>query len=171
MPTTSKKMTVGMGSLQGFDIEMLSMPGHLIRRMHQSSQAIFYSLVCAAGYDLTSVQFAALSVIAAHPGLDQATLANQIAFDRATTGGVIDRLEAKGLVRRQIPKADRRTRNLYLEPAGRETLEAVMPLARQAQDGMLEGLSPSERHTLVKLLGKALAAVGDVNRKSDFPAR
>jgi DNA-binding MarR family transcriptional regulator len=48
------------------------------------------------------VRYAALPVIAARPGLDQAALAGAIAFDRPTTGGVIDRLEAKGLVRRQM---------------------------------------------------------------------
>ena len=165
LPTNSRKKTGEGASTPQFDLEMLAMPGHLIRRLHQSSQAIFYSLVCAAGHDLTSVQFAALSVIAAQPGLDQATLANLIAFDRATTGGVVDRLEAKGFVRRETPKTDRRTRNLYLEPAGQEALEAVMPLARKAQEAMLEGLNQAERQTLVRLLGKALAVVGDANRK------
>ena len=87
--------------------ELYAMPGHLVRRMHQASQAIFDAEVTTAGIDLTSVQFAALTMIAANPGIDQARLAAAISFDRATTGGVIDRLEAKGLVRREIVKTDR----------------------------------------------------------------
>ena len=86
------------------------MPGHLIRRMQQASLAIFDTEMARAGCDLTSVQYAALVAIAAQPGLDQATLASVIAFDRVTTGGVIDRLEAKGDVRREMPSDDRRSR-------------------------------------------------------------
>ncbi len=120
-------------------IEIYQMPGNLIRRMHQASQAIFDAEVAAAGFDLTSVQFAALTVIAARPGLDQATLASAISFDRATTGGVIDRLEAKGLVRREIPKSDRRSRHLHIEPAGKAVLEGVTPVVRRAQEMMMAG--------------------------------
>ena len=50
----------------------------------------------AAGFVLTSVQFAALDAIAQQPAIDQATLAATISFDRATIGGVIERLESKG---------------------------------------------------------------------------
>ena len=146
--------------------EMHSMPGHLIRRMHQASQAIFDGEMSRTGFDLTPVQYAALAAIAERPGLDQASLASAIVFDRATTGGVIDRLEGKGYVRREIDRADRRARRLFLEPAGEEALAQVTPTVRQVQALTLQGLSDAECTTLLALLGKALAAVGDVSRQS-----
>ncbi len=161
--TRQRRMAKGE-DLSRFSGEMLTMPGHLIRRMHQSSQVIFDSHVAAAGFELTSVQFAALTVIAAQPGLDQATLAREISFDRATTGGVIDRLETKGFIRREISSQDRRARQLYLERAGEEILEKVMPLAREAQRAMLSGLTASERTNLLQLLSKALTHIGDASR-------
>ncbi|HRE22051.1 MAG TPA: MarR family transcriptional regulator, partial [Rhabdaerophilum sp.] len=82
-------------------LEIYDMPGHLIRRMHQAAVAIFDNEVRAAGADLTPVQFAAMMKIAAEPGIDQASVAQAIAYDRVTIGGVVDRLEAKGLVRRE----------------------------------------------------------------------
>lgn len=145
-------------------VEIYGMPGHLIRRMHQASQAIFDAQVNDAGIDLTSVQFAALAMIGATPGIDQATLANAIAFDRPTTGGVIDRLEAKGFVRREITKVDRRMRHLYLEPAGKAILDSATPIVRRVQDLMLAGLAATERATLLRLLTKALSAAGDTSR-------
>ena len=147
-------------------LEIYGMPGHLIRRMHQASQAVFDAQIAEAGFDLTSVQFAALTLIASRPGLDQATLASAIAFDRATTGGVIDRLEAKGLVRREIAKGDRRSRRLHMEPAGKAVLEGVQPVVRRAQVIMLEGLSEKEREKFLRLLFKALEAIGDLSRPS-----
>ena len=145
-------------------IDIYAMPGHLIRRMHQASQAIFDSQMARAGFDLTSVQFAALRLIANRPGLDQASLAAAIAFDRATTGGVIDRLESKQLVRREIDATDRRARRLYAEPSGIALLERVDPIVAQVQLEMLRGLSLDEQAHLMQLLDKALAAVGDVSR-------
>ena len=160
-PTTEPRRD---GQSRDPGLEITEMPGHMIRRMHQASQAIFDIEVADTGLDLTPVQYAALSTIAAHPGLDQATLAAAIAFDRATTGGVVDRLEAKGLVRREIADGDRRSRRLFIETAGTRALAKVTPAVRRAQCLMLRGLSEAEARTLMRLLTKALASVGDVAR-------
>lgn len=145
-------------------LEIHGMPGHLIRRMHQASQAIFDMEMAKAGWDLTSVQYAALTAIADRPGLDQATLASVIVFDRVTTGGVIDRLEAKGFVRREIAKGDRRSRRLHLQTAGEAALAGATPVVRDIQIKMLAGLSSKEQGTLLRLLQKALDAVGEARR-------
>ena len=143
------------------------MPGHLIRRMHQASTAIFDAEIRKQGYDLTPVQFAALTFIDARPGLDQATLASAIAYDRVTIGGVIDRLEQKGLVRREIAKGDRRSRRLHLEPAGKMVLAGATPIVRQVQYSMLKGLSETEGATLLR---KELDAVGNSSCTQSQPA-
>ena len=145
-------------------LEIYAMPGHLIRRMHQASMAIFDIELQRAGFDLTPVQFAALNTIAAYPGLDQASLASAIAYDRVTIGGVVDRLEQKGLVRREILKTDRRSRRLHLEPEGERTLASVRPIVDTIQTLIVQGLSAEESDTLRALLRKALNAVGDVTR-------
>lgn len=148
------------------ETEIHTMPGHLIRRMHQASTAIFDIEMRRVGFDLTPVQYAALNVIGRRPGLDQATLAAEIAYDRVTIGGVVDRLEQKGLVRREIDREDRRSRRLYLEPGGAHLLQSVGPSVQRVQNEMLDGLSVEERHTLLELLRKALLSVGDVSRSA-----
>ena len=47
---------------------VFDMAGHLIRRLHQQSTAIFVQRTQAAGFDLTAVQYAALDAIYRHPG-------------------------------------------------------------------------------------------------------
>jgi MarR family transcriptional regulator, temperature-dependent positive regulator of motility len=152
------------------DVEIFAMPGHLLRRMHQASVAIFDTEIKTAGYDLTPVQYAALTTINASPGLDQARLASLIAYDRVTIGGVIDRLESKGLVRREIAKGDRRSRRLHLQPAGLKVLTQTTPIVHQVQVAMLAGLSAKENATLLRLLRKALDTVGDQTRATLKPA-
>jgi MarR family transcriptional regulator, temperature-dependent positive regulator of motility len=145
-------------------LEIHNMPGHLIRRLQQASVAIFDNEIRQAGFDLTPVQFAALTMIAANSGLDQATLAQGIAYDRVTIGGVVDRLEQKNLVRREIAEKDRRARKLYLQPLGEQVLAEARPVVRSVQAAILRGLSEPESEQLCQLLRKALDAVGDVSR-------
>ena len=57
-------------------------PGHLARRFQQIAAAVFHAEVENAGYDLTPVQYAALTAVRSNPGIDQATLAGLIAYDR-----------------------------------------------------------------------------------------
>lgn len=132
------------------------MAGHLIRRLHQQSMQVFQLQTQAAGCDLTSVQFAALDAIAQQPDLDQASLAAAISFDRATMGGVIDRLEAKGLVQRTVSAQDRRARLLRVTAEGQKLLAHVRPVVLALQDDILEPLTARERDQFMELARKAL---------------
>ncbi|WP_342620500.1 MarR family transcriptional regulator [Rhodoferax sp. GW822-FHT02A01] len=132
------------------------MAGHLIRRLHQQSMQVFQAQTQAAGFDLTSVQFAALNALARDPGIDQASLAATIGFDRATIGGVIDRLERKGLVQREVSAQDRRARQLTLTAEGESMLTACRPVVKALQTDILALLSPAEREAFMALAKKAL---------------
>jgi DNA-binding MarR family transcriptional regulator len=140
------------------------MPGHLARRFQQIAVAIFHAEVEEAGFDLTPVQYAALAAISTHPGVDQATLAGLIAYDRTTITGVVDRLVQKGFLVRQPSKKDRRAHALEMTDEGRETLLAVAPAVEAAQDVMLRGLSDEEAAEFLRLFRKAITAVNDLSR-------
>ena len=137
-------------------MDRIEMAGHLIRRLHQRSTQVFQARTQAAGFDLTSVQFAALDAIAGQPGIDQASLAETISFDRATIGGVIDRLEQKGLVERVVSAEDRRARLLHPTAAGRRLLAACRPVVEDLQAQILAPLSRAERAAFLALARKAL---------------
>jgi DNA-binding MarR family transcriptional regulator len=137
---------------------LFDMPGHLIRRLNQRSTQIFTQRMQAAGFDLTSVQFAALDAVYTTPGLDQASIAAMIAYDRAPIGGVIDRLEQKGLVERSISRRDRRAREVKLSSFGLRVYEEVRPIVVRLQTEILDGLSVEEQEQFLHLAGKAVRA-------------
>lgn len=137
-------------------MDRIAMAGHLIRRLHQQSTQTFQAGMQAIGVDMTSVQFAALDAIVQQPGIDQASLAATISFDRATIGGVVDRLEAKGLVWRTVSAEDRRARLLQATPAGVAQLAAVRPTVEALQAQILAPLTDAERATFAALARKAL---------------
>lgn len=132
-------------------MDSLDMAGHLIRRLHQRSTQVFVQRTQAAGFDLTPVQFAALDAIHSHPGTDQAHVAELIAYDRATIGGVIDRLEQKGWIRRVVSERDRRARELSLTPEGQRILAALLPVVQDLQDEILDALTDIDRARFLKL--------------------
>lgn len=132
------------------------MAGHLIRRLHQISTQVFAKRMQEAGFDLTSVQFAALEAIVTHPGIDQAGVAALIGYDRATIGGVIDRLEQKGYVERNVSRRDRRARELRATGSGLRAFDDVLSIVSALQGDILSKLDESERATLLMLVARAV---------------
>ncbi len=135
---------------------LVDMPGHLIRRMNQISTTIFHQRVQEAGYDLTPVQFSAMHALLDNPNIEQAQIAAMIAYDRATIGGVIDRLEKKGYVSRVVSKQDRRARQCQLTEQGKKVFDKVTPVVEALQQDILKGLSRDERNQLVALAQKVI---------------
>ena len=127
-------------------MEFQRMAGHLIRRLHQRSTQVFQHRIQEAGYDLTSVQFAAMEALRNHHGVDQTGLATLISYDRVTIGGVIDRLEQKGHVRRAVSAQDRRARQVYLTDSGQTLVEGALPVVRALQEDILANLDEDGRN-------------------------
>lgn len=127
-------------------------PGHLIRRAHQISVAVFAEEVGA--HTVTPVQFAILNALLEQSGIDQITLAQRVAFDAATIGSVIGRLERRGWLRRQPDQADRRRKLLWLTAEGEQAAAALRPVVETVQQRMLAPLSAQEQVQLTALLRK-----------------
>ena len=140
-------------------MEAQDMAGHLIRRLHQVSVQVFQTRMQDAGFDLTPVQFSAMDVINTHPGIDQASVAAMIAYDRATIGGVVDRLVKKGYLKRIVSRRDRRARELALTDEGRQMFDAVLPVLRALQSEILTNLTDNEGVSLLALVRKAIGSI------------
>ena len=129
-------------------------PGHLIRRAHQIAVAVFSDV--AGAHAVTPVQFAILNALLDQPAIDQITLAQRVAFDAATIGSVIGRLERKGWVHRRPAEADRRRKLLWLTAEGERAAAAMGPVVALAQQRILEPLTDAEQQQLTALLDKLI---------------
>lgn len=141
-------------------------PGHLIRRAHQISGATFDRHL--GEFELTAVQYMAMMAINSHPGTDATRLSDMIVFDRATIGGVIDRLESKGFVTRTPSMTDRRTKGLSLSDEGRALLDRVESRVLKVQEDLLAPLPAGERRQLIALLKRLvhLHSEGELAQRS-----
>lgn len=143
-----------------FDFHTL--PGHLIRRLQQIALAIFAEETKPFG--ITTVQYAALKAIQASPGLDQIRLAGLIAYDRTTIGGVVERLEKKGLIERHVGPTDRRTRLLTLTAAGSQMLTDIEPAVIRVQARLLEPLDPDTRNCFMRAITQMVDSNNELSR-------
>ena len=130
-------------------------PGHLIRRAQQLAVAVFMEETSA--FDATPVQFAILNALMDDPGEDQITLSNRVAFDPATFGSVIGRIEVKGWVTREADPGDRRRKLLWITPEGEKMALDMKRAVAKAQQRIVAPLDAAERRQLSVLLGKLIA--------------
>ncbi len=76
---------------------------------------------------LTPCQFDVLSTLGNTLGMSMNKLAEKTLVTKGTLTGIVDRLEQKGLVQRQVPPDNRRCFMIVLTPAGQQTFERVFP--------------------------------------------
>lgn len=134
------------------DGKFLAMPGHLLRRCHQISVAIFLD-ECRA-FDLTPLQFGVLSALQGFGPMDQARLGGVTALDRTTVIVVLTKLEERGLITRVASRKDKRAKIVAITEAGRRTLVEVLPSVAEVQKHILAPLNSREQAQLLSLLRK-----------------
>jgi DNA-binding MarR family transcriptional regulator len=130
-------------------------PGHLIRRAQQIAVAEFVRAL--ADFDITPVQFALLNAVIDTPGVDQVTLAKTVAFDPATSGSVIGRLEVKGWLRREADARDRRRKLLFVTPEGTQAVAQMSTAVARVQKNILAPLPASDQTRFLDLLARLVA--------------
>ncbi|MCC7216099.1 MAG: MarR family transcriptional regulator, partial [Burkholderiales bacterium] len=115
-------------------------------------------------FDVTPVQYAALTAIGVQPDIDATRLSQLIALDRSTTGSVLERLEAKALVQRNSSPEDRRIKLLRLSDSGRALLREVEAAVERAQQRIVAPLQPDERKTFLRLLARLVESNNALSR-------
>jgi DNA-binding MarR family transcriptional regulator len=101
-------------------------------------------------WDLGPSQFNVLNLLQQNPGgLSQTELGRQLIMHRSNVTGLIDRLEKRGLVRREDVVADRRAYRVVLTPTGAELLREILPRYYEAADRVWSQLSTRRASELV----------------------
>ena len=110
----------------------------------------------AAEFDLAPAQMFALKAL--EPGEPRAMgdLACALRCDNSNVTGIVDRLEARGLVQRRPSERDRRVKMLEVTPEGAK-LRAQLHDRLSRPPEALAGLSDEDARTLRDVLARALA--------------
>src|ERR671937_2001110 len=112
-----------------------------------------------AELDLSPPQACALRRLEPERPLPMRDLADGLACDASNVTGIVDRLERRGLVERQVSSSDRRVKTLVVTAQGVALRERLLRRLHQVPDAVAE-LSPEERRLLRGVLRRILAGPG-----------
>jgi DNA-binding MarR family transcriptional regulator len=134
-------------------IEMGLLPGLIGYNLRCAQVSVFHHFAAKLGtYGISAPQFGTLLLIESNPGVSQSSVAEALRFDRSTLVQIIDRLEKRGLVVREVAAHDRRSHALMLTDQGVTLLATLKALALEHEDEMARDLEDGERETLIRLL-------------------
>ena len=130
--------------------EIRNLVGFHLRLAHGATYRHFTETF--ADLDLTQKQVSVLWLIDDRPGIAQTDLAQRMRMDRATTMGIVNRLQARAYLVRGKSPSDGRKQTLNLTDSGRTAL-AVAKKATAAHERWLKSrFSDKEVETLIELL-------------------
>ena len=101
---------------------------------------------------LTRSQWWVMNHLYRNPGLTQSELAEILEVEKPSVGRLLDRLEAKGWIRREHDARDRRAWRVHLGDAAEPQMRALRKRAGELMGDALAGLSAAERERLIDLL-------------------
>ena len=118
-------------------------------------------------FGVTSLQYTALSVLARHPGLSAAQMAQRSFVSPQAGNEMVKVLERKGLITRTPDAYNRHIRRINLTPAGEAVLSRCDTLIDQLETRMLDPLGPADVKTLRKALDACMRSLA--SSASRFP--
>ncbi|MDX3984880.1 MAG: MarR family transcriptional regulator [Achromobacter sp.] len=109
-----------------------------------------------APFDLTTPQYVVLNCLAKGWGRTLSDFCRALAYDSGAMTRLLDRIVAKGYIRRVENEADRRSYLIELTEQGQAALPQALAATEVAMRRLLAGFSEADAETLHKLLSRVL---------------
>ena len=123
-------------------------PGFLLGKLRQRALELVVSHTAPLG--IHPRHWGVLAVLDALGPHTQQELADLVLVNRTVMVGIVDELEAAGLVERRRNPADRRAYALQLTDRGREVVVQARPVIEAAEERLLARLSEREQRRLLR---------------------
>lgn len=115
-----------------------------------------YSRKLRSQYELTSPQLVCLRAVVEHGPLTVTEIAHQVFLSPSTVVGILDRLEARGLVKRERDTIDRRVVHILPTPSGRQVVTRAPSALQDGLHDALKGLPKLEQATIALALKRVV---------------
>ncbi|MBD2446705.1 MarR family transcriptional regulator [Nostoc sp. FACHB-152] len=108
-------------------------------------------------FGLTPFHWLVLCCLWQEDGLPTSSIGEKLQQVGGTLTGVLDRMEERGLVRRERDAHDRRIWRIWLTDAGKELEKVLPPLAAELREETMRGISAADRELFSQLLNRAIS--------------
>lgn len=106
---------------------------------------------------VTRSQAWVLAYLSRQDGMAQSELAAELDLGKVALGGLVDRLEAAGMVERRGDARDRRMKRIFLTAVGRKVINKMREISAVTNTRILEGVDPAEVRATVRTLQRIKA--------------
>lgn len=154
-----------VGTLHDIDFAAMNAVQNVYRVANAVRVAMERDVLAQAGLSWTS--FTALFVLWVWGPQETRHLAEECGVTKGTLTGVVNTLEAKGLVGRTPHGEDGRLVVVTLTPAGRRMIRRVFPQFNEQETLFMGALTATEQRTLTSLLRKVLGHVEGLGDSGD----
>ena len=107
---------------------------------------------CLKPLNVTRSQWWVLAYLSREDGMTQSQLAEELDLGKVAVGGLIDRLEKSGLVRRDADATDRRVNRVFLEPKSKQLIARMRKVSHKMNAEILAGLANEKLETTATTL-------------------
>jgi len=118
----------------------------------------------AERFGLTIPEWRVMAVLGHDGELSASGVCERTLMDKVTVSRAVARLVERGRLESRTDGADRRRTRLRLTAAGRAIYRKIVPLARQYEARLLDGLSSREQESLDRLLAKLAESIAAIDR-------
>ena len=108
---------------------------------------------CLKPLNVTRSQWWVLAYLSREDGMTQSQLAEELDLGKVAVGGLIDRLEKAGLLRRDADARDRRVNRVFLEPKSKQLIAKMRKVSHKLNQQILEGLTEDSLEGTAVTLG------------------
>lgn len=108
-------------------------------------------------FGLTPFHWVVLCCLWEEDGLATSSIGEKLQQVGGTLTGVLDRMEERGLVRRERDVRDRRIWRIWLTPEGKQLETVLPPIAQEIRDQALKGIPHDDRERFSQILDVAIA--------------
>ncbi|MDD3443947.1 MAG: MarR family transcriptional regulator [Zavarzinia sp.] len=102
--------------------------------------------------NVTRSQWWVLAFLSRRDGMPQVALAEELDLGKVALGGLIDRLEANGLVERRPDLTDRRVKRVFLTKVGTKLIKDLRNSVAETEEEILRGIDDADLQVMVKAL-------------------
>lgn len=108
-------------------------------------------------FGLTIFHWVVLCCLWEEDGLAISSIGEKLHQVGGTLTGVLDRMESRGLIRRERDLHDRRIWRIWLTQEGKDLQEILPPIALEVRESAMQGISRSDRERFSEILNQAIA--------------
>jgi DNA-binding MarR family transcriptional regulator len=124
--------------------------GYLIHDVSRLRRSAFDR--CIKSLKVTRSQWWVLAYLSREDGMTQTRLAEELDVGKVAMGGLLDRLERSGFVRREADATDRRVKRIFLEPLSKRLIQKMRRINHEFNQTILANLADKELEATTKTL-------------------